>query len=117
MASMIKAMTEVASECLRNPKRDSYWSAAEKRYICPESAQVEPHNTAPPTRPPLQENFKLVFLAAFGGTILFTLICVGCHLATGGEPPAGLQRLIDGLLDMAKIGFGAVVGLLGAKSR
>jgi len=116
---MIKAMTEVAAECLRHPKRGSYWSAAEGKYVCPESAQPESgsHSTESSSRPALQENFKLVFRAAFGGMILFTLICVGCHLATGGEPPAALQKMIDGFLDMAKIGFGAVVGLLMAKSR
>lgn len=117
---MIKAMTQVAAECFRHPSRPSYWSAEEGRYVCPDSGILPTRDRdaleANP-RPPLQENFKLVFMAAFGGTIFFTLICIGCHLATGGEPSAGLQRLIDSLLDMAKIGFGAVVGLLGAKAR
>jgi len=30
--------------------------------------------------------------------------------------PAPLDKLIQGLFDLAKIGFGAVVGLLGAQS-
>ena len=48
--------------------------------------------------------------------MLFIIICVTVHLLAEGDLPDPLARLIDGLFDLAKIGFGAVVGLLGAKT-
>ena len=121
MASMIRAMTDVAVECLRNPRRASYWSTEKDEYVCPDragpaTAEIVPTAGADTPRPKLEQHFKIVFLAVFGGTILFTLICVACHVATDGQPPAPLQKMVDTLLDMAKIGFGAMVGLLGGKT-
>ena len=115
---MIKGMAEVAKECFRHPRRASYWSPSQRKYICPDADEAESASALRDVvdRPALRGNFKMIFLAAFGGTILFTLICVACHIATDGKPPVALQKLIDGLFDMAKIGFGAVVGLLGAKA-
>jgi hypothetical protein len=52
------------------------------------------------------------FLTAAGGTLLFVLLCFGVHLLTSGVMPSATEKLVDGMLDMAKIGFGAVVGLL-----
>jgi hypothetical protein len=69
-----------------------------------------------PAHQAINPTFKLVFLTSAGGTILFTIICVALHIWTDGNPPELLAKLIDGLFSMAKIGFGAVVGLLGAKS-
>ena len=66
--------------------------------------------------PPVSPVFKLVFLTAAGGTILFVLMCFGVHLLTAGVMPSATEKLVDGLLDMAKIGFGAVVGLFGGQT-
>jgi hypothetical protein len=65
--------------------------------------------------PRIDPKFKLVFLTAASGTLLFTLICVALHLVTTGEPPPARKEFIEGMLTMAKIGFGAIVGLLGGK--
>jgi hypothetical protein len=70
----------------------------------------------PARRPPLDPQFKLVFLTAAIGTFFFIALCVVLTLASGREPHPPLEKLVTGILDMAKIGFGAVVGLLGGKS-
>jgi hypothetical protein len=58
----------------------------------------------------------LVFLTSAGGTLLFVLICVVTTIAAGQNMPDPLHELIRGIMDLAKIGFGAVVGLLGGQS-
>jgi hypothetical protein len=115
-------MAMLAAECVRNPDRPSFWQEEEGRYVCPdreiafsdsraqapgdiylESARVDP-------------TFKLVFLTVVVGTFFFTLLCVTIHLATRGELPPARKELSDGIFTMAKIGFGAIAGLLGGKS-
>jgi hypothetical protein len=114
-------MGKAAAECLKNPGRSSYWLEAEGRYICPEGNELHRANTASPGHvaalqsKELDPKFKLVFLTAAAGTFLFTLICVAIHLLTNGELPQARKELSDGILTMAKIGFGAIVGLLGGK--
>jgi len=94
---------------------------AEGRYVCPDEssaylrAKESQANTQGLPSDRLDPKFKLVFLTAAIGTLLFTLICVVLHLATTGEPPPARKELIEGLLTMAKVGFGAIVGLLGGK--
>jgi hypothetical protein len=58
----------------------------------------------------------LVFLTAAGGTLLFVILCVVLTLATKGAPPLLLEKLVESILTMAQIGFGAVVGHLEVKS-
>src|SRR4051812_26635645 len=65
------------------------------------------------SRPAINPAFKLVFLTAAGGTALFVAICVATTLWVGKDPPPLLDKTISSLFDMAKIGFGAVAGLLG----
>ena len=65
--------------------------------------------------PPISPQFKLVFLTAAGGTLLFALLCVVLTFAAGKEPPQLFEKVILSLFDLVKIGFGAVVGLLGGK--
>jgi hypothetical protein len=43
------------------------------------------------------------------------ILCVVLTLATKGAPPPLLEKLVESILTMAQIGFGAVVGLLGGK--
>jgi hypothetical protein len=119
--NVLSAIGKVATECIRQPGRPSLWLDAERRYVCPDEAeayaraeQSQAKIAAPPS-PRLDPKFKLVFLTAAGGTLLFTFICVAMHLATTGEPPPARKEFIEGMLTMAKIGFGAIVGLLGGK--
>jgi hypothetical protein len=67
------------------------------------------------TRPPINSEFKLVFVTAAGGTLLFVLLCVALTLAAGREPPDLMLEITRGLFSLAQIGFGALVGLLGGK--
>lgn len=115
------ALGKVAAECVKHPGRPSLWLEAERRYVCPDEAHA--YAVAEKTQaamesgatPRLDPKFKLVFLTAAAGTLLFTAICVVLHLVTTGEPPPAREKFIDGMLTMAKIGFGAIVGLLGGK--
>jgi len=117
------AMGKVAATCAMHPGRPSIWLEAEGRYVCTDEpdkyASAErsyaKSEVSAPSSARLDPKFKLVFLTAAGGTILFTAICVALHLATTGEPPPARKEFIEGMLTMAKIGFGAIVGLLGGK--
>jgi hypothetical protein len=126
---MVKQMGIVAAECFKHPTRSSVWLPAEGRYVCPESDEalkhaeglaaqqanrVRPRSTQVPRR--LNPEFKLVFLTAAGGTGLFTILCIALSIYVGKDPPPLLEKLISNMFDLVKIGFGAVVGLLGAKS-
>jgi len=117
---MLEKMATVAAESLRRPSRSSVWHPGRKRYLCPgdpgyEEAVAAQSVEIARNHPRIYPAFKLVFLTAAIGTLLFTLICVGVHVAVGSAPmSAPLERTVTALLDMAKIGFGAVVGMLGA---
>jgi hypothetical protein len=120
---MISKMANVAAECMRHPFKPSVLVPELDRYVCPESSEgrqvlasageADHLRLAQPSR--IDPQFKLVFVTAAAGTLIFVIMCVGLHLYTDGQPPSALAKLIDGLLDMAKIGFGATVGLLGGK--
>jgi len=114
---MLKDMAAIAAECIKRPSRRAVWSPQLGKYVCPDmeegrSVSLDREST---TRPPLSSEFKLVFDAAFGGTVLFVLLCVVLTLLAGREPPSLLTEIIRGLFSLAQIGFGAVVGLLGGK--
>lgn len=124
---MLSEMANVVAECVKNPTKRSVWVAELGRYVCIEStdgqrALAEVNPTDPSTSSLTQQarridpQFKLVFITAAVGTLLFIMICVALHIYTDGQPPPALAKLVEGLLDMAKIGFGAVVGLLGGKA-
>jgi hypothetical protein len=122
---MLKDVAEIAVECVKHPTRKSIWSPKKKEYVCPKSEELAQYQSesevavvrgeAVALKPSINAQFKLVFLTAAGGTILFTLICVMLHLITQGKPPEALDKFISGLFDLAKIGFGAIVGLLGGQ--
>jgi hypothetical protein len=105
---MIGTMAEIATECVKHPQRISYWSPQHGKYICPQTHAVEQRLTAAnravapqeksPAKPPISAQFKLVTMTA------------------GREPPPLYEKVILSLFDLAKIGFGAIVGLLGAQA-
>src|SRR5262249_1094764 len=65
--------------------------------------------------PPIDPQFKLVFLTAASGTLVFIVLCLVVTLLAGKEPPPLFERGFLFFFDFTKIGFGAVVGLLGGK--
>jgi hypothetical protein len=118
---MIRDMAEVAVESLRDPSRHSVWHADRRKYVCPKDpeyqeaiGQQSPEVDA--VHPPINPAFKLVFLTAAIGTLLFTVICVGTHVYMGDQMSGPLEKTITGMFDMAKIGFGAIAGMLGART-
>lgn len=123
---MVKDMATIAAECVRHPRGPSVWAPELDKYVCPDSRrEAEGFERAISEQergdnyrmePRLSTQFKLVFLTAAAGTLLFVLICVVLTIIGGREPPNLLERLVMGLFDLAKIGFGAIVGLLGEKS-
>lgn len=120
---MLTAMGNVASECLKYPREPSVWSATSGKYVTPSatpsgaaaSGTVGSASDLDSSRR-IDSTFKLILLAAAAGTLIFTAICVGLHLATSGEPPPAMEKLIGGMFDLVKFGFGAIVGLLGSKA-
>jgi hypothetical protein len=125
---MVKDMATTAAECVRKPRSTSIWVPELGKYVCPDSPDSEEELAAAEQAlsgrelkadiaagPTISSQFKLVFLTAAGGTLLFVLICVALTLAAGKEPHPLLEKVVMSLFDLAKIGFDAVVGLLGAK--
>lgn len=113
---MLRDMAAIAAECIRRPNRRAVWCPQLGRYVSPDVEDVPAASLDPKshTRPPINSQFKLVFLTAAGGTLLFVSLCVALMLATGREPNL-MTEIIRGLFSLAQIGFGAVVGLLGGK--
>lgn len=123
---MIKDMALIAAECVKHPRRKSIWLPDEGRYVCPDSedarryyermAEAQQRQTPPDAvNPSLDPQFKLVFQTAAGGTLLFVTLCVVLTLAAGKEPPPLFEKVVLSIFDLAKIGFGAAVGLIGGK--
>jgi hypothetical protein len=120
---MMKEMAQIAAECVRTPGRKSIWSPELGKYVCPDSDEgtalagraQQPILKEVAEHPPISPQFKLVFLTAASGTLIFIVLCLVLTLVAGKEPPPLFEKLIMGFFDLAKIGFGAVVGLLGGK--
>jgi hypothetical protein len=111
-------MINAAVEYARTPSLQSVWDEGIGKYLCQGDprypAIVVTHPSAiRTTRPPTAPAFKLVFLSAAGGTLLFVSLCVGTMVLIRGTPPPLTEEVIKGLFALANIGFGAVVGLLG----
>jgi len=115
---MIGQMVAIAAECTRTPGKRSAWSERLEKFVCeddPDFNRVEAEARRRESAT-LSPKFKLVFLTAAGGTLFFFLVCVGVHIALGTTMSAPLTQIIDRTFDLVKIGFGAVVGILGAKT-
>jgi hypothetical protein len=96
------------------------WSRRLRKYVCEESdegrlAVARQSAEGPVQHPPISPTFKFVFRWSFVGTLLFVALCIVLSLVAGREPPPLFEKVIMGTFDLAKIGFGAIVGLLGAK--
>lgn len=57
--------------------------------------------------------FELVFLTVLGLTLIFLVVSV--VLAVWAPPTAQVANIIDSCSSMYKLGFGAIVGLIGGK--
>jgi hypothetical protein len=115
---MLRTMAGIAKECARRPRGYSVWSASHGRYLCDKDSEFKerssPEVPSPDARhPSISSLFKLVFWTSVLGTAFFFVVCVLIHLATSGIMPPATQKLADGALSMAQVGFGAIVGLLG----
>ena len=62
----------------------------------------------------LTPTFKLVFLSALCITILSVILC--CPLAILGAETPEKKALFEACLTTFKLGFGAIIGLLGGKA-
>ncbi len=63
---------------------------------------------------PITARFRLVFLT----TVILTFVFLACSmiLAARGDDSAIAREVASACLSLTKIGFGAIVGLLGGKS-
>jgi hypothetical protein len=126
---MFSEMASIVVDCVRHPGRRSTWSPELGRYVCPDmeegrrAAAMAHEVIATPEReaqiakhPPINPQFKLVFLTAAGGTLLFAVLCIVLTFAIGKEPKPLFEKVVMGMFDLVKIGFGALVGLLGGKA-
>ena len=115
--TMLGDMTAIAVECIKRTDKQAVWSPEVNRYVCPVSDNVPEGKLDRKSvhRPPISALFKLVFATAAAGTVISLTLCVGLTLAAGKEPPSLMTEVVRGLFDLAKVGFGAIVGLLGAK--
>ena len=118
--SVAEDMMATAIECVRKPGRTSIWSARLGKWLCsddPEFQQALADQSTMSTaaRAPIGAAFKLVFLTAEGGTAFFLIICVGLTILLDKPHSDFTERLILSVFDLAKIGVGAIAGLLGVK--
>ena len=67
-----------------------------------------------PPRITLTPTFKLVFLSVLGLTILSLVVSI--WLAEHPNPSEEMKRLIETCTTTYKMGFGAIVGLIGGKA-
>ena len=114
---MMGDMAAIAVECIKRPGKRAVWSPQLGRYVCPHIDNVPESqlDRTSQTRPPISPLFKLVFGTAAAGTILSLALCAVLAIAAGKEPPSLMTEVVRGLFSLAQVGFGAIVGLLGAK--
>ena len=120
--NIAQEMITDAIECLKTLGQTSVWSNRLGRYVCrddrtfAQAVAERRKDDRPPDRPPLSAAFKLVFVTAAGGTLLFVLICVGTRLAMGAKIDSSTDEMLKALMDLVKIGFGTICGLLGGRA-
>ena len=60
--------------------------------------------------------FKLVFLSVLSITVLAMIVSCPLTLLAGPTPTDDVKALLQGFLTTWKMGFGAIIGLLGGKA-
>src|SRR4051812_46708507 len=116
--TLVGDVAKIAAECVKTPGRVSVWDPKLGKFICerdPRFREVSQYQSGAHADP-ISPEFKLVFLTAAFGTFLFVAICVATTIAAGKDMPPAWEKLVQSLMDLAKIGFGAVAGLLGGKA-
>src|ERR1051325_2068254 len=119
--TMTANVIAIAAECFKDPVPTSIWSPKLNKYVCLDSAEgqetlselTRAHLTLSSST--ISPQFKWVFMTAVGGTLLFIVLCLVLSLIAGKQPPPLFEKVILGFFDMAKIGFGALVGMLCGK--
>jgi putative Mn2+ efflux pump MntP len=73
---------------------------------------------APATRTASEARLPPHFHTVFFTTAALTVLClvIGGTLAVSGPDTAAAREVISGCMTMAKIGFGAIVGLVGGRA-
>lgn len=97
---MLKEMALIAVECVKNPRRRSIWVPALGKYMCPDSEEgrqalaleIKTSLAEEEKHPPIDPQFKLVFLTAASGTLVFIVLCLVVTLLAGKEPPPLFER-------------------------
>jgi hypothetical protein len=64
----------------------------------------------------LTPTFKLVFLSLLGITVLSIIVSCPLAITMGPNPSDTKKALFDACLTTWKLGFGAIIGLLGGKA-
>ena len=125
---MITEMVNVAVECVQHPKRASVWAPELGRHICSDSeesktslAEEQRIAVSHPARKRVQEHSRI-------DPSVRACACDRCSRHITIHPPLcstnmvqrgryayGSREAGNGLFDIARIGFDAVVGLLGGK--
>src|SRR3954471_6823832 len=99
---MLAEVATVVKECVEKPGKLSVLSDRKGKYICPDDPEFAAARAKLATgkiaeHPPINPAFKLVFLTAVGGTVLFVSLCIAIHALTGGVMPTATQKLVDGI--------------------
>jgi hypothetical protein len=112
---------KLAAECVKQPRRPSFWLEAEGRYICPKGLEARAEaadriaHTAVSESTRIDPRFKLVFLTVAIGTLLFTLICVHWSSLQLENFRQHDKSYFKASSPWRRWGFGALGGLLGGK--
>jgi hypothetical protein len=96
---MTTAQPEGAAEMARNPVQKT---------------TAQPPGTSVVRDIPISPHFNKVFCTTAGLTLLCLVISLA--LAALGRDNEASREVLSGCLTMAKIGFGAIVGLIGGKA-
>src|SRR5438132_10584405 len=115
MTGLFKDVAAIIAECVKTPGHVSIWSERLGEYVCTKDPHFEDalRDEPPEAAHAISPEFKLVVLISAIGTLLFVVICVVTTIIAGRDMPPAWEKLVQSLLDLAKVGVGAFAGLLG----